>query len=130
MNFPVTGTWYDYFLGTQATVSAASQNYTLAPGEFKLFTTRKMTDPFASTESPQLKGQSGHLKIYPNPTDGKVIIQSERTIGTFMIVNISGQVVYQGDLSGFYRKEINLEHLAPGIYLVQAGDTVEKLVKY
>jgi 1,4-alpha-glucan branching enzyme len=128
LNFPVTGTWYDYFQGTQFPVGATSQDFTLAPGEFRLFSTRKMTDPFAQTGSEMLIYRSGDLVIYPNPAHERVTLESEKPLGKVVIRTISGQEVFQRDFSGSWHEEINLDKLAPGIYLVQTANRIDKLV--
>jgi 1,4-alpha-glucan branching enzyme len=43
--FSKTGTWYDYFTGTELSVSNINMAINLAPGEFKIFTTKKLTKP-------------------------------------------------------------------------------------
>jgi 1,4-alpha-glucan branching enzyme len=130
LNFPATGTWYDYFQGTTINVSTASQNITLAPGEYKLYTTRKMDDPFDQTAIQENKVQNGSIQIYPNPALSEVTIRSDAPLGTVIIRDLSGQEVFQCICQGERQKQIDLNQLSPGIYFVVAGDAVEKLVKY
>jgi hypothetical protein len=68
--------------------------------------------------------------IYPNPAHERVTIESEKPLGKLVIRTISGQEVFQKDLSGSRKEEINLDKIAPGIYLIQAGNKVVKLIKY
>ena len=43
-NFLPPGKWYDYFQG-DSIVAASSQSFTLAPGEFHIYTTVKLPTP-------------------------------------------------------------------------------------
>jgi hypothetical protein len=59
------------------------------------------------------------IKLYPNPTNG--IINLEVDSDTEMIIiNSIGQVVYVSQFSAGHH-QINLEHLAKGIYVVKPG---------
>lgn len=63
--------------------------------------------------------------IYPNPTDGHVVIQLGQAPGaTVSIVNIAGNVVYQTQVIGS-TQNMDLGHLSTGVYFVQVtlGDT-------
>ncbi|HPT32596.1 MAG TPA: alpha-amylase family glycosyl hydrolase, partial [Prolixibacteraceae bacterium] len=130
LTYPKAGTWYDYFGKTTVTIGAGNQNITLSPGEFKLFTTRQMKDPYDPTAVPEIEGHSGDLQIYPNPVWEKTTIQSGKGLGIVTIRNLSGQVVFQGDFSGSVKEEINLRKLSPGMYLLQSGNSVEKIIKH
>jgi 1,4-alpha-glucan branching enzyme len=130
LNFPVTGWWYNYFQGTGGDVKTTSNTMTLAPGEFRLYTTRKMTDPYDETAIPELKNNSGNLQIYPNPVREKTTIQSGKGLGKVTIQNLSGQIIFQEDFSGSVKEEIELKNLVPGIYLIQSGNSVGKIIKH
>jgi 1,4-alpha-glucan branching enzyme len=130
INFPVAGTWFEYLSGNQILINPASFVMPLPPGTFRLLTTRKMTDPFAETGSNIVIERLDDWMIFPNPTAGRVTIKTDRSLGTISIRDLSGQMVFCKNFSGTNEIEINLDTLSPGIYLVQSGNRVEKLIKY
>ena len=89
-----------------------------------------MTDPFSSTGSSLLRFLPGKITVYPNPAGGRVTIRSDRKIGMVVIRNLSGQEISRQYFPSEEIVDVNLERLSPGIYLLQAGDDVEKIVKY
>ncbi|WP_372644791.1 alpha-amylase family glycosyl hydrolase [Ancylomarina sp.] len=44
-NFSQTGTWYDYFTGTEVSVSDVNMNVNLAAGEYRIYTTKQLETP-------------------------------------------------------------------------------------
>ena len=44
-NFSKTGTWYDYFNGTELSVTDVNMNINLEAGEYRLFTTKQLETP-------------------------------------------------------------------------------------
>lgn len=58
----------------------------------------------------------GDLKLYPNPTDGKVTIVATG-ITHIAVVNALGQVLYDADIDGD-RCELNLGRYNAGVYMV------------
>jgi len=77
LNFPESGTWYDFFTGNSLTVAdGESPEITLRPGEFRLFTTQFFETPaddiFTSNETGELAGSGvpESFKLhnnFPNP---------------------------------------------------------------
>ena len=65
--------------------------------------------------------EHSELKIFPNPSHGFVNLNTEKDIINVFIYDLSGQLVYRGfDHSGF--KQINLEALSKGSYIIKAFD--------
>ncbi len=60
------------------------------------------------------KGQTLFV-LSPNPTSGVVKIQTESSIADYYVFDISGKVLQQGRLN----KEIKIENLSSGIYLIK-----------
>ena len=65
------------------------------------------------------------LNIFPNPTDGLVIISFESIENsdyTISILNVLGEVIFEDKLMQFlgsYQKKINLDNLAKSVYLIR-----------
>lgn len=74
--------------------------------------------------------ESDLLKIYPNPTQDLLYINTEKTL-PFKLINARGQLIKQGSLSS--HQEIDIRQFPQGIYLIQLFDEnrvyVRKLVK-
>jgi hypothetical protein len=72
--------------------------------------------------------------IHPNPNTGAFTVQFGSVISdaTITIFNSIGKKVFQTNLSGASKSDINLTHLAPGVYYVSIFDgesvRVEKVV--
>lgn len=66
-----------------------------------------------------------HVKIYPNPANEYIHIQSNCNIHTFFILNYMGKMVKHGQLND---NKINIQHLSNGIYTI--GIVVKNEVHY
>ncbi len=117
--FPVTGTWNDYFPGTDYVVNTLSQSITLAPGEFRLFTTHPLADPFSGTFTPPGITAEAAINLYPNPARNQVTVTSGKPFDRILIRNITGQLVYEHDCSSKTNIEIPLGKMPAGLYFIQ-----------
>ena len=63
--------------------------------------------------------------IYPNPTSGVVYIVSKGEQNV-TIYNIVGQRVFEGVSNGYL--QIDMKAYGAGIYAIQVGDTIQKIV--
>lgn len=84
ITFTQTGTWYDYFSGQSIEISSLDQQtFTLAPGEFKIFTTQFFETPdqdlFTSNEDEQvtsdLPSRFNLYQNYPNPFNPSTLLR-------------------------------------------------------
>jgi hypothetical protein len=89
--------------------------------------TSSVSKPFTLPE------QSAAIKVYPNPTDGKISVSSgQSTIRTVSVISNTGQVL---NTYKFDAKEVsvNIKHLAAGTYFIKvntdSGTTTEKVIK-
>jgi hypothetical protein len=60
-----------------------------------------------------------NIRIYPNPTEGKIIIEGPLGNIQVSIVNTTGQVILNEKLSGLSRKSINLRNIPNGVYFLR-----------
>jgi 1,4-alpha-glucan branching enzyme len=74
-NFTKTGTWYEYFTGEENNISTTSQSITLNPGEYKLYTSKKILDPRGGTASDDSDkdGVSDTIDLCPNTPLGQKV---------------------------------------------------------
>ena len=75
------------------------------------------------------------LNIFPNPTEGLVVISFESIKNsdfTISILNVLSKVVFEEKLSqfsGFYKKKINLNNFAKSVYLIRIKTSVSTINK-
>ena len=119
VNFPATGTWYDYFSGTTFSVENTSHTITLPPGQFRLLSTRKLKDPFL-TNNVNISSGMNELLIFPNPASDVLTIQSGKTITGIEIISLTGQVLYKGAYSAS-QVTVSLNGLQKGIHIVSVS---------
>jgi len=96
--FPQAGKWYEYFTEDSITVTNVNANITLQPGEFKLYSTRKLGSPklTLSIEDHNLPSYEEFVSAYPNPSSGAVNFEINNIIPvpvTLTVFDITGKVV-------------------------------------
>ena len=67
----------------------------------------------------ELTGNSGVIKVYPNPVSDELIIENNGTKNSlsYNIRNSIGQIVFKGNLSE--RTVVQTTNFSPGIYLMK-----------
>ena len=85
---------------------------------------------FAKNDVQSISGNEiANLKIYPNPSNGQLLIEQEQfTTTNYEIYNLNGQKQKQGKLQG-ETTTINIESLANGMYYLKVAGHVTKFVK-
>jgi glycosidase len=93
--FPGKGTWYNYF-GNDSIQVTGNQNFTLAPGEWRVYLNTKLKDTSAK-DTTGTTVSSVTIKVYPNPVanSSSVIEYDLPKAGScsIYIVNSVGQVL-------------------------------------
>ncbi len=79
-NFTRTGTWYEFFRGTQVEVNASNQNtpISLVQGEYRVYTSKQVSRPsfLLGVEEPVAGDDEGVLfTVYPNPFRDRAVIK-------------------------------------------------------
>lgn len=75
-NFPQTGKWYEFFSGDSITVSNIADPITLQPGEYRLYSTKKMAKPSLTTSlADDIMEANNGVVVYPNPFEGQTTIE-------------------------------------------------------
>jgi hypothetical protein len=98
-NFQKTGEWYDYFSGDTLTVTNTQSLIPLIPGEFIIYTDKKLEKPDVPSHvhDPLKRIVSCHLyQNYPNPFNPITTIRynlDKKNDVTIDIINISGQII-------------------------------------
>lgn len=74
-----------------------------------------------------------NIKLYPNPTTGKIYIETDEILNTYEVYNIVGQRLLRGTFIS-NEASISLENMSSGTYFIklqtQKGTVVtEKIIK-
>jgi glycosidase len=136
VSFPQAGTWYNYLTGEQLSVVSTSQSMTLQPGQYAVYTSRKLTKPTGTTLATTAAQAAAVLKLalLPNPAAGTTTVAYELPTGTtatIAVQNLLGQTIRQlapaRQAAGTQAQSLSLQGLAPGVYLVklQAGEQTQ-----
>jgi 1,4-alpha-glucan branching enzyme len=89
VNFPHTGTWYDYYaLGETLSVSASPFALALVPGQYKIYTDVKIESPVITAVENTIELS---VELYPNPTSAMLKIDAgNATIESLALVSTQG----------------------------------------
>lgn len=123
--WPVLGTylWPNNFVGN---------TYTEEIDYLKTWTMDRLTwldaNMFGSCTDLSLVAQTKvEYSIYPNPTDGNTTIRFSSNIenGRIEVLDISGKLIYSGEILYSNQKEISLNENQPGMYFVRIFNNSE-----
>jgi hypothetical protein len=80
----------------------------------------QITCPEETSTAVQTSTEPAKLKLYPNPTSGKLIVETNFTGNQAALIlrSTEGKIVLHETVSG-NRTEVNLNHISSGIYLMQ-----------
>jgi 1,4-alpha-glucan branching enzyme len=135
VNFPKTGTWYNYFDRSTYNVSASSEEITLAPGEYLLLTTREMEYPEFTIRlnTNDLKSKKQGVNVFPNPLKNRLNIRGSNLKHAFLS-NINGQTIQKFMFDNTNTATIDLNNIKHGVYFLttldKSGYSVKKIVKH
>lgn len=117
VNFPKTGTWYDYFGENSFEVNSTQMSMTLAPGEYHLFSTRQFDQPTITTDNNTIK-QVNDIQVYPNPATDYVTIRSKSPVTEINLFSIQGSFIKRISQFGNFIN-VDLTGLKSGIYILK-----------
>lgn len=141
MQFPQTGTWYEY-LGAQALiVSGSAQSVTLQPGEYRVYINRNIASNPTPVPEISTINHALRLAVYPNPVSSAGYVEFELPTGAAVnlrLMNLYGQKIadlYQGvKAKGTHRillanTGIKWGMLPKGMYFLQLIMGEKKIVR-
>lgn len=113
-----TGYWYDYFGGDSIDVTNINSLIPLGPGEFRIYTSKKLETPIGISEVDDLNSR---VSVYPNPAAGQAVLDLKDFNGQCEVKLFS----LQGELlETIYSGEVNNNHSmrfqtpGPGMYFI------------
>ncbi len=131
-NFQNTGKWYNYLAGDSITVANVSAPIRLLPGEYRIYTSKKLAAPpagyirFSPTATQDFAEEANAFTVYPNPTlSGNAFVgYNLRKGGTvqWTVFNAFGQQVVVSSvknlMAGSYQDDLK-QKLPQGVYFVK-----------
>ncbi|WP_114750822.1 alpha-amylase family glycosyl hydrolase [Pleomorphovibrio marinus] len=127
IDFPSSGTWYDYLTGEELRLSSASRAFDLAPNAFYIFTNQPIPLPEGDILQTDLithikQYEKSETKIYPVPA-GKAInleLPLNQRDRHYTIFDLQGRVMQEGELPREEKTHvIPTLSLKKGAYLLQ-----------
>jgi len=116
--FSSTGWWYNHFRGDSIMVTDINQQVTLAPGNFYLFSKKKMAG-FEVISSVKPKPEEVNKSVvFPNPVRETLFIQSEAIISEIMVVDMNGSLKERYNVSG-QQTALPVNSWKKGVYIVK-----------
>jgi len=137
--FQNTGWWYDYFKGDSIEVSDVNMQFNLIPGEFKIFTTKRLSVPESGIavdveeNDNEIPTSISLNQNYPNPFNPTTKIEysiagaGNVTLKVFDLLGREvGTLVNQSKQAGNYSVEFDASQLSSGVYIYQlkSGNTL------
>ncbi len=124
-NFQHAGWWYEYWTGDSLEVMVTTGPVTLNPGEYRLYTDKKLAKPaiLSGYETMENYSAAGSLSVYPNPVSDRLSISYDGGgQGRVLLRDLTGRIL-SGQNIGMQeysdRIELNVSDLLPGIYFIE-----------
>lgn len=120
ITFPATGKYYGFFTGDSISISSTQQKLQLNPGEYRLYSTKKMKQAGVVTnvENPEINHKT--IRVYPNPASEKLTISSAEIITEVELYSVTGKKVLTSGKQEKQNVELQLEGIKEGLYIVKA----------
>lgn len=125
VSFPEAGTWYEYFSGDSIVLDGMNFDFTLAPGDYRLYTSVRLDQPNI-TNGIASSGSTTEYNVFPNPTSDRFTITSNEKIDKVDIMDAFGRLHRIQRASEANSMTMDLTGLASGTYLIRiaSGDEV------
>ena len=136
--FPKTGKWYDYFSGDSITVANVNAPITLQPGEYHIYTSKRLTPPdfVTGVQDHKLNDDFSVFQIYPNPATSNIELKmnlKSATDGSISLYDLTGRKVktfYKGNLAqGVNKMDFDVSGVGQGLYFVVLNTNNQRQVK-
>ncbi len=147
-NFTHTGYWYDYFSGDSINVTDVNMSISLAPGEFHIYTSKKLPKPedgiltdVKNNEAKALPNEYLLEQNYPNPFNPATKIRfsipangnTHSSFVTLKIYNVLGaevKTLVTGEYApGNYSIDFDASNLPSGVYFYELRAGKVKITK-
>ncbi len=132
-NFQNTGWWHDYLSGDSIQVTNTAMTFNLQPGEYHVYTSKKVTLPAWITTKVGPSGiEQGNsiaeLQLYPNPAKNEITISIPSDVTNYEVIDVLGQILLKGNLQN-HKTTLDISTLSSGVYFVVGGGYQLKFIK-
>jgi hypothetical protein len=123
-----SGLFYQWYLNGTAIGGATAQQYTAQqPGNYSVEVFNEdncsdMSDVISVIDNSSVENADMyHVKLFPNPTSGMLNIQwgGNQSVSRLRIINSLGQIIETANPVNSNQAQLNLNHLATGVYYVE-----------
>ncbi len=128
--FQGTGWWYEHFSGDSLNVSDLSASISLQPGEYRLYTTKKLVvqNPISVSENPLWDHA---LSVYPNPNRGSFTVELNGKGETLVkLFDNQGRILFESEMESLdfaSFKRVDIPDLSPGFYWIEVERGKQRL---
>jgi 1,4-alpha-glucan branching enzyme len=129
-SFSSTGWWYSYFEGDSLEVTDVNGTLALEPGQFQIYTTKKLSKPEITASLEAVEPHPAALQVYPNPIADWIQVDPIPERSWLTVIQSNGQVLREISLRE-YQSRVDLSSLAPGLYVLirETGNRAPETVK-
>ena len=116
LNFSSPGKWYDFFKGDSIILTGTSYPMTLKPGEFHLFSSKKLTNSGSILTSVKKLNEMDGISVYPNPFSTELLIEASVKLKEVEVYNLQGKKVLFKNITS--DEIVNTSILPAGMYFI------------
>jgi 1,4-alpha-glucan branching enzyme len=115
--FSRTGWWFDFFGGDSMLVSDIHMEIALEPGQFRIYTTKRLRKPEITAGAPFHKASLNQFRIYPNPAGDLLFMDPVNQGAWISVYDTRGKCVLK---SYMQQGEVQLDvsGIPAGFYIV------------
>ena len=73
--------------------------------------------------------ETNGIRIYPNPSEGFIVIEGIDRLENYLLINGLGQIVKKGKLNGLAKERVDFYHLQKGYYILKLRSNNQYLTK-
>jgi len=122
--FPYEGTWYEYFSGDSLIVTDLDERVDLGPGEYRIFTSEKITPPGGFFTGTADVAEAAPLQIRPNPVHAgssvDILWEDERAVREVSMYSVDGkQMPVSVENNGTLIRLSTSGNLPDGLYFIR-----------
>jgi len=117
-NFSKTGTWYEFFSGTELNVTAVNDPISLEAGEYRLYSTKKIDIQVDARQEQLPLVQNSGLLVYPVPASEKLFVEYKQEMTGIVVLDLNGRILRE-EPAASVSHHLDISTLQPGIYLLK-----------
>jgi len=119
VTFPKTGKWYEFFTRDSVEISSVYQSIQLAPGEYRLYSTRKFDEPQVVTENKEITSPTKNIVLFPNPAQTEINITAPGVITGIQVYSGTGKLMMNRNNGSVNQFKLNIKGFTPGVYILK-----------